>query len=41
MWQPFQEELLALVKSRIAMLAENKEDKRHLRCTSDELRRHS
>lgn len=26
MWQPFQEQLLALVKSRIAMLAENSED---------------
>ena len=42
MWQPFQEQLLVLVKSRIAMLAaENKEDKRHSRCTPDELRRHS
>ena len=40
MWQPFQEQLLPLAKWRIAMLAENREDKRHPRCTPDELRRH-
>jgi hypothetical protein len=41
MRQPFQEQLLALAKSWIAMLAENRADKRHPRCTPDELRRHS
>ena len=29
MWQPFQEQLLPLAKSRVAMLAENSEDPRY------------